>query len=77
MSETIEHGIPIPKEKKVGEGLEIIFPELIALQPSDSFVIPEAKFPTYIEIAMWGIDHGHEHEVRRLDNGDYRVWRVK
>lgn len=72
---TIENGIPIPKKTEIA--LEDKFPEFLALKISDSFVIPNERFPLYLVIADWGCQHNQRHEVRKLDNGDYRVWRVR
>jgi hypothetical protein len=69
----IEHGIPIPPEKAVP--LEVTFPELLVLEVGDSFVIPNRKFPTYTEFALWGAKHGQHHEIRQIE-GDFRVWRT-
>lgn len=71
----IEHGIPIPPKSDVP--LEKSFPELLQLQPGDSFVIPRKAFVSHISIALWGVKHHQEHEVRQLGDGDYRVWRTQ
>ena len=71
----IERGIPIfPKRDTL---LEEKFPEFLALELGDSFVIPKDKFPMQITIALWGIKKNQRHEIRELDNGDFRVWRTK
>jgi hypothetical protein len=42
-----------------------------------SFVILDKEFPMHVVIGEWGSNNNRRHEVRKLDNGDYRVWRVK
>ena len=74
---SIESGIPIPPDKGIDEGLELLLPELNLLKVGDSFVISRAKFPLHVVIAMWGIRNNRRHEVRQIEGGDYRVWRTE
>jgi hypothetical protein len=71
----IEHGIPIPPIKITP--LEERFPQFLSLEINDSFVILDKEFPMHFVIGEWGRNNNRRHEVRKLDNGDYRVWRVK
>jgi hypothetical protein len=71
----IEHGIPIPP--KYERDLADEFPQLKLLGVGDSFVISKFDFPLHVVIAEWGLRNGQRHEVRRLKNGDYRVWRTQ
>jgi hypothetical protein len=73
----IERGVPIPPKKEVS--LAEKFPEFLALEVGDSFVISVDKFKAtcFIEIANYGSRNGQRHEVRELDNKDYRVWRTR
>jgi uncharacterized protein (DUF2249 family) len=74
---TVERGIPIPPSGKVS--IEQTFSELLALEKGDSFVIPKDKsmFPLHVSIAIFGIKNQQRHEVRELENGDFRVWRTE
>ena len=72
----IEKSIPIPPKSR--QLIQERFPELLCLEVGNSFMIPkdQARFPLHISIAMFGIKNDQRHEVRELDNGDFRVWRV-
>ena len=72
----IERGIPIPSEQRWK--IEDRFPEIMALEVGDSFLIPKDKsfFPIHISVALYGIKNSMRHEVRKINDGDYRVWRT-
>jgi hypothetical protein len=73
----IEHGIPIPPSQR--KSIDQKFPEIVLLQIGDSFVIPEkdSVFPIHIEVCLFGLKHDARYEVREVENGDVRVWRVE
>jgi len=72
---TIERGVPIPPRQH--EPIEHRYPELWALRVGDSFVATKAPLGLHVGIAMFGIKHSQKHEVRKMEGGDYRVWRTQ
>lgn len=73
----IEKGIPIPEDKT--REAEDLYPEILLLSIGDSFVVPKEKaaMPFHVTIMLFGIKNNQRHEVRKLDNGDFRVWRTQ
>lgn len=70
----IERGVPIPSPQH--EPIERKYPELLALEIGDSFVVGKAPLGFHVEIALFGIKHDQRHEVRQVVGDEYRVWRT-
>jgi hypothetical protein len=70
----IERGIPISPAQR--ESIEKLYPEILLLEVGDSFVASKPRLSFHISVALFGINHGQRHEVRKLDGDDYRVWRT-
>jgi hypothetical protein len=71
----IERGVPIPSQPR--QAIEQKYPELLALEVGDSFVIRKAPLGTHMGIALFGIKCDQRHELRQLAGDDYRVWRTR